>query len=610
MPYARVRGIDLYYREYGSPDDPPLIVAHGLLGSVAFMSRFDERPEDIAARGLRVIAYDARGHGRSGYTKRRRDYRWDSLAEDMFGLMQALGIRRASVSGGSMGAGTALMLALAHPGVVDRLILRAPPPVGEDLKPVRRMFGGLATLYQLFGAGATARIVTALPAMRRVQEANARNELRSFFASQRRAAIVPAIRGLVLDWELPVERFTEIRQPALILTHPDDIVHPLASGELLRERMPHAKLAVAPSQRYWQEHPEGLTHVIAAFAKGEPVAEGLPDRVFHDHANEATPAGGAEAMSVATQVEAEVILVSGGTGFVGSAVVEELLRRGETVAVLGRHASKIRDRFGERVDAREGDVAEPQSLPPAMEGVDVVVNAVQFPNSPIENRRKGWTFEEVDLKGTRHQVDAAKAAGVRRFVYVSGVGAAKDAERHWFRFKWEAEKYLQDSGMEWCIVRPTWVYGPADVSLNRFVGFARRLPFVPMFGDGEQAMQPVFIDDVARVVGDAALRPEAAGRLFELGGPDVMSMNDVIASALDIAGRPKRVLHQPEFVGKAVASILSVLPSPPLSADAIDFITSPAVADNSAVVETLNPRLTPLREGLTTYLAPPTSSPS
>ena len=507
-----------------------------------------------------------------------------------------------------MGAGTALMLALAHPATVDRLILRAPPPFGEDLKPVRRMFGGLATLYQLVGTRATARIVTALPGMRRVQEENERNELRSFFASQRRAAIVPAIRGLLLDGELPVERFSAIRQPALILTHPDDIIHPLASGEVLRERMMHAKLAVAPSQQYWQEHPEGLTHAVAAFTKGEPVAEGLPDRVFHEH----TPIHRFDSRrhTRRSQRRCPMILVSGGTGFVGSAIVDELLRRGEAVAVLGRSASKVRERFGDRVAAREGDVREPATLSAAMDGVDVVVNAVQFPNSPIENRRKGWTFEEVDLKGTRHQVDAAKAAGVRRFVYVSGVGAARDADRHWFRFKWEAEKYLQDSGLEWCIVRPTWVYGPGDVSLNRFVGFARRLPFVPMFGDGEQAMQPVFIDDVARVVADAASRPEAAARLFELGGPDVMSMNDVIATALDVAAKPKRVLHQPEFVGKAMGSLLSALPSPPLSADAIQFITSPAVADNTAVIEALHPRLTPLREGLATYLAPPAEAPA
>jgi len=297
-----------------------------------------------------------------------------------------------------------------------------------------------------------------------------------------------------------------------------------------------------------------------------------------------------------------MILVSGGTGFVGSAIVHELRRRGEPVAVLGRDARKIRERFGTEVTAREGDVRDPHTLAEAMAGIDVVVNAVQFPKSPIENRRKGWTFEEIDLKGTRHQVDAAKAAGVRRFVYVSGVGASKESDRHWFRYKWEAETYLRDSGLEWVVVRPTWVYGPGDVSLNRFLGFARLLPFVPMFGKGEQPMQPVFIDDVGRVCADAALRPEAANRLFELGGPDVVTMNDVVRTALEVMGKKRGLLHQPAALGKALGTLTAVLPSPPLSADAIDFITEAAVADNALVVEVLKPRLTPLREGLATYL--------
>jgi NADH dehydrogenase len=287
---------------------------------------------------------------------------------------------------------------------------------------------------------------------------------------------------------------------------------------------------------------------------------------------------------------------------VGSAVVKELLGRGQQVAVLSRDEEKVRRKFGDGVAAREGNVREPQTLVAAMQGVETVVNAVQFPNSPIENRRKGWTFEEVDLKGTRNQVDAAKAAGVRRFVYVSGVGADKDADRHWFRYKWEAESYLRGSGLEWVIVRPTWVYGPDDVSLNRFLGFAKLLPFVPMFGDGKQSMQPVFIDDVGRVVADAALKPEAANELFELGGPDVMSMNDVVKTALDVRGKKRMLLHQPAIAGKAIGTMASVLPSPPLSADAIDFITEPAVADNTRLIEVLSPRLTPLREGLATYL--------
>ena len=271
---------------------------------------------------------------------------------------------------------------------------------------------------------------------------------------------------------------------------------------------------------------------------------------------------------------------------------------------MGRDVEKIREKFGDGVEARAGDVREPETLAAAMEGVDVVVNAVQFPGSPVERRSKGWTFEEIDLKGTRHQVDAAKAAGVRRFVYVSGVGAAKDAEQHWFRYKWEAENYLQKSGLEWVVVRPTWVYGPDDVSLNRFLGFGKLLPFIPMFGDGKQDMQPVFVDDVGRVVADAALRPEAAGQVFELGGPEVMSMNDVVKTALEVQGKKKGLLHQPAFVGKLIGSLPNVPGLPPLTADAIDFITNPAVADNSAVMRVLSPRLTPLREGLATYLAP------
>jgi NADH dehydrogenase len=297
-----------------------------------------------------------------------------------------------------------------------------------------------------------------------------------------------------------------------------------------------------------------------------------------------------------------MILVTGGTGLVGSAIARELLRRGERVAVLSRSAERVRDRCGDEVEAREGDVREPHTLVAAMQGIDVVVNAVQFPNSPIENRRKGHTFEEIDLKGTRNQVDAAKEAGIRRFVYISGVGADKDAERHWFRYKWEAEEYLRTSGLEWAILRLTWVFGPGDVSLNRFLGFAKLLPFVPMFGDGEQPMQPVFVDDVGRVAADLALRPEAANRLFELGGPEVVSMNDVVKTALEVQGKKRMLLHQPAIAGKAAGRVASVLPSPPLSADAIDFITEPAVADNSAVMEAFSPRLTPLREGLETYL--------
>jgi pimeloyl-ACP methyl ester carboxylesterase len=271
MPYLRVRGIDIYYEEQGSRDDPPLVVAHGLMGSIALSVRFGERPEALATRGLRVVSYDARGHGRSGYSTSQADYRWASLAEDLHEFIRALGLERASIYGGSMGAGTALMLALDHPDAVDKLVLRAPPPFGEQVRPARRLFGGLSYLYQFLGSGVTARIVTALPQAHQAQRMNPSNDMRSFFASQRREAVVPAIRGLLGSKpQLPTQRFGEITQPALVLTHPNDVIHPLASGELLHDRMPHARLAVAPTTTYWQEHADELADVVASFVRGEP----------------------------------------------------------------------------------------------------------------------------------------------------------------------------------------------------------------------------------------------------------------------------------------------------------------------------------------------------
>jgi NADH dehydrogenase len=296
-----------------------------------------------------------------------------------------------------------------------------------------------------------------------------------------------------------------------------------------------------------------------------------------------------------------MILVSGGTGFVGSAVVKYLLDRGEDVAILGRDASKIRDKFPS-VQPRVADVRDSSSLQGAMQGIDVVVNAVQFPTSPIESPRRGWTFEEVDYKGTVNQVDAAKAAGVRRFVYLSGVGAAADAQKHWFRFKYAAEQHLQKSGLEWVVVRPTWVYGPGDHALNRLLGFTKFLPFLPLFGDGKQDMQPIFIDDIGTIAGEAARRPEAANQLMEAGGPEVMSMNEVLNTAMDVAGRKRPILHQPMFVGKLAGTLAGILPTPPLSADAVDFIAAPAVADNKNLQQILSPQLMPLRKGLRTYL--------
>lgn len=297
-----------------------------------------------------------------------------------------------------------------------------------------------------------------------------------------------------------------------------------------------------------------------------------------------------------------MILVVGGTGFVGSAIVRELASRGAKVAVLTRDPGRAKARFpGLDVDLRAGDVTDPDSLPRALAGAETIVGCQQFPNSPIENPRKGYTFDRVDAEGTENVLRAARDAGVKRYVYLSGVGAAPSG-RHWFRAKWRAESAVRESGLTYAVIRPTWVYGPDDNSLNRFLRMSRFLPFVPQIGNiGKQRMQPVFIGDVASAAASSA-EGAADNVLFELGGPDVMSMREVVRTALEIAGRRRLILPAPRFLMKGVAAVLQFVPGRPLTPDAVDFITADAVADNSTIPPALGLRLTPLREGLATYL--------
>ena len=298
-----------------------------------------------------------------------------------------------------------------------------------------------------------------------------------------------------------------------------------------------------------------------------------------------------------------MILVAGGTGFVGAGIVRELARRGKLVAVLSRNAEKAAKRFpGLAVEYREGDVTESDTLSAALAGVDAVVGCQQFPNSPIENPGKGYTFERVDAQGTENLIAAAKASGVKQYIYLSGAGTAPNG-RHWFRAKQRAEAAVRESGLTHTILRPSWVYGPEDKALNRFLGMSRFLPFVPLIGAaGKQRMQPVFVDDVGRAVAESLDNPAAANQLFELGGPEVMSMSDVVRTALQVTGRRRLLLSSPKPIMKLVATLLQFAPGRPLTPDAVDFITGEALADPTEIHQKLGLKVTPLREGLTTYL--------
>ena len=297
------------------------------------------------------------------------------------------------------------------------------------------------------------------------------------------------------------------------------------------------------------------------------------------------------------------LLVTGGTGFIGSHVVRELLALypDAPIRILTRRLL-TGNPWGRRVTFVQANVTAPATLPPAVAGMDAVVHCVQFPNHPVEDPARGWTYLEVDGKGTKNLVEACKRAGVRRFVYFSGAGVSKDKTQSWFRAKSMAEDSIRASGMEYVIFRPSWVYGPEDRSLNKFVSFTRYLPFVPVIGNGRVRIQPISVFDVARVSALAVSKPEATNKVFDLGGPQELSLDQVARTVRRVLGTRRMLVHHPVVLMKFVAGLMSVLPNPPLSPSAIDFILTETRVDPRPAEEIFGVRFESLESGLRRYL--------
>lgn len=295
------------------------------------------------------------------------------------------------------------------------------------------------------------------------------------------------------------------------------------------------------------------------------------------------------------------IVITGGTGFIGREVVKRLLESGEDRVVVTTRDPE-RDPWRGRVTLVQAFAGDTVSLGKAFMGADVVIHAIQFPNHPVENPSKGRTYLEVDGKGTTIAAQTAKKLGVRRFVYLSGAGAGQERPQPWFRAKDMAEAAIRESGMEHALLRPSWIYGPADRSMNRFVTFCRFLPFVPVIGNGRTPVDPVHVGDVARCAVEAARKPDCKGKAFELGGPERLTMDEIIRTIQRVLGKRRPLLHHPVALMKLLVRPMALLPNPMLSPSAIDFITQEVEIDPRPAWEYFGFPFKRLEEGLREYL--------
>jgi NADH dehydrogenase len=293
------------------------------------------------------------------------------------------------------------------------------------------------------------------------------------------------------------------------------------------------------------------------------------------------------------------IVVTGGTGFIGREVVRRLLETGtDEVVVTSRDPRRHHGRGVEMVQAFAGDLT---SLARAFAHAEVVVHAIQFPNHPVEKPGKGFTYLEVDGRGTEVAALAAKRAGVRRVVYLSGAGAGENRPQPWFRAKDRAETAIRQAGLEYVFLRPSWIYGRRDRSMNRFVNFCRYLPVVPVIGTGRTPVYPIAVQDVARVAAESARRTELKDAAFGLAGPERLTMDEVVGTIQKVLGTHRPILHQPAALMKLLVLPMQLLPEPILSPGAIDFVTGEVEMDPLPAQSAFGSFLT-LEEGLRTYL--------
>jgi uncharacterized protein YbjT (DUF2867 family) len=297
------------------------------------------------------------------------------------------------------------------------------------------------------------------------------------------------------------------------------------------------------------------------------------------------------------------IVVAGGTGFIGRQVVDRLLEGGQDTVVVTSRDPDHRDLWDGRAKLVQAFAGDPLSLGKAFMGADVVVHCIQFPNHPVEDPSKGRTYMEVDGKGTVTAARTAKKLGVRRFVYVSGAGAGQGRPQPWFRAKDMAEAAIRETGMEHAILRPSWIYGPDDRSMNRFVWFCRHLPVVPVIGDGKTPVHPAYVKDVARCVVEAARREDARDTVLDIGGPERLTMDDVIRTIQAVLGKRRPLLHHPPRLMKLLVLPMRLLPEPMLSPSAIDFITQAVEIDPRPAFAYFGFTFRRLEDGLREYLA-------
>ena len=286
------------------------------------------------------------------------------------------------------------------------------------------------------------------------------------------------------------------------------------------------------------------------------------------------------------------ILVTGGTGFVGSRIVHALRAEGRDVRALVRRPESGAHLASLGVELVAGDVTDAASLAAAADGCTQVIHLVGI------LKGKPGDFERVMTHGTQNVIAAAKGAGIERFVLMSALGTTvttKDVVPY-FGAKFAMEQDTVASGLEYTIFRPSFVFGRGG-ALATFMKQVRYSPVVSVIGSGQGRVQPIWIDDVAEHFARALDTPAAANKTFEIGGPDIVTWDELYRTIAKVLGKRRALAHIPAGLASTGARATQWLPKAPLSADQVAMIEAgDNVVTNTDAVHTFQLPLVPLED--------------
>lgn len=273
----------------------------------------------------------------------------------------------------------------------------------------------------------------------------------------------------------------------------------------------------------------------------------------------------------------KLVTVFGGSGFVGRLVVRALAREGWRIRVAVRHPNtalflRPMGRVGQ-IQLVKCPVQDETRVRAALEGADAVVNLVGvLAPSGVQN------FGAIHVGAARLIARLAKEMSVARLVHVSALGADAEAPAYYFRSKAEGESAVHENFPAATIVRPAVIFGSEDNFFNRFGWLARISPVLPMFGGGHTRFQPVFVGDVAKAVATILSKPETAGQIYELAGPEVFTFKDLMQLVLRETRRKRLLLSLPFGIGMIKGFFLGFLPNPILTMDQVRMLHTDTVA--------------------------------